>query len=217
VKPQGIIRPGDAVPRPISGRGRKEMVVDRTETGLPDETAGRREKANIMKWNWKAKNWVERLTVVAVCGVTILIPAPRVFGQALPNGAVYLAIEGGDLVVVDRIDGHELWRFTPADGATTLSSVAVGLDGTAYFGTSGSKLCAVTPPVSVGGQPTPRAAPWPLTTGDVVFSSPAIDGANNTVYVGSQDGNVYAVVEHNSLANTVWPMFRKNLKHTAGP
>ena len=32
---------------------------------------------------------------------------------------------------------------------------------------------------------------WRYTTGDIVFSSPAV--ANGVVYVGSDDGNVYAL------------------------
>ena len=130
-----------------------------------------------------------------------------------PNGVVYV-VDGEtpcNLFALDRIDGHELWHFTAQNpgGEATYSSPAVGANGTVYFGASDSKLYAVVPPA------TGNTALWTLTTLGPILSSPAIDGANNTVYAGSQDGNVYAVVEHNTLGPTAWPMFRKNLKHTA--
>jgi len=39
---------------------------------------------------------------------------------------------------------------------------------------------------------TPGALKWAFTTGDVVYSSPAI-GADGTIYVGSNDGKLYAI------------------------
>lgn len=42
-----------------------------------------------------------------------------------------------------------------------------------------------------GAQALPRTAPWAFTTGDKVYSSPAV--ADGVVYVGSNDGNLHAI------------------------
>ncbi|UGQ10415.1 serine/threonine-protein kinase [Yinghuangia sp. ASG 101] len=42
-----------------------------------------------------------------------------------------------------------------------------------------------------GAQAAPRTAPWAFTTGDKVYSSPAV--ADGVVYVGSNDGNLHAI------------------------
>jgi len=55
---------------------------------------------------------------------------------------------------------------------------------------------------------------WVSPTGGSIVSSPAI-GADGTVYVGSEDGRVYAVPGSAGLAtNAPWPMFHQNVRHT---
>ena len=54
---------------------------------------------------------------------------------------------------------------------------------------------------------------WKYTTGDWVSSSPAI-GPDGTIYVGSNDNNLYAIYGSGTLASTSWPMFHHDLKHT---
>uniref|UniRef100_A0A7C4U7K1 Uncharacterized protein n=1 Tax=candidate division WOR-3 bacterium TaxID=2052148 RepID=A0A7C4U7K1_UNCW3 len=54
---------------------------------------------------------------------------------------------------------------------------------------------------------------WTFTMGDVVRSSPAI-GSDGTIYVGSDDYKLYAIYGSGTLANTPWPMFHHDLKHT---
>ena len=49
------------------------------------------------------------------------------------------------------------------------------------------------------------------------LSSPAI-GADGTIYVGSEDGKLYAIYSSSpGLANSPWPMFHHDLKHTGNP
>jgi outer membrane protein assembly factor BamB len=91
------------------------------------------------------------------------------------------------------------------------STPAVGADGTVYCGALNSNIFAIHPPINSTSAPTVL---WSVKTGGMVRSSPAI-GTNGIIYIGSDDGNVYAIAASNNLANTDWPMYRKNPRHTA--
>jgi hypothetical protein len=56
---------------------------------------------------------------------------------------------------------------------------------------------------------------WSYQTGGYVWSSPAI-GGDGTIYVGSTelDHYLYAIQGIGPLADTPWPMFHHDLKHT---
>ena len=54
---------------------------------------------------------------------------------------------------------------------------------------------------------------WRYSTGGYVTSSPAI-GADGTIYVGSYDNYLYAIQGLGPLANTPWPVFHHDLRHT---
>ncbi len=52
------------------------------------------------------------------------------------------------------------------------------------------------------------------TTGKDIISSPAI-GSDGTVYVGSNDNKLYAIKSSSmGLADSLWPMFHHDAKHT---
>jgi outer membrane protein assembly factor BamB len=76
-------------------------------------------------------------------------------------------------------------KWSQAIGAGSVSSPAIGPDGTIYIGGSDRKLHAFSP---ADGSPK-----WPgVATGDAISSTPAI-GADGLVYVGSWDTSFYAV------------------------
>jgi outer membrane protein assembly factor BamB len=79
----------------------------------------------------------------------------------------------------------------------TLSSPAIGTDGTIYLGCDDDNLYAFTD----GG--TSGIEKWKFLTGDEVESSPAI-GADGTVYVGSDDDNLYAITDGGSTGIEKW-------------
>jgi len=55
---------------------------------------------------------------------------------------------------------------------------------------------------------------WRYKTGDRIFSSPAM-GICGTIYVGSYDHYIYSIYGGSSgIANTPWPMFHHDLRHT---
>ncbi|HID10361.1 MAG TPA: hypothetical protein EYP17_03555, partial [Candidatus Latescibacteria bacterium] len=60
----------------------------------------------------------------------------------------------------------------------------------------------------------PGSLKWKFKTGLPVFSSPAV-GPDGTVYVGSDDGYLYAIYSSSyGLADSPWPMFGHDTMHT---
>lgn len=131
--------------------------------------------------------------------------AGRVISSPLVAGdVVYVGSTDGALYAVNRADGTQRWKFatrgpissSPAlhDGLVYISS----LDGNIYgvdaatgdekwkFATRGERR--FTAPGIHGAMPRTERMPDPF---DVFTSSPAV--ANNTVYIGSGDQNVYAL------------------------
>lgn len=135
------------------------------------------------------------------------------------DGTVYVGSDDGNIYAINP-DGTELWRAATEN--TVRSSPVIGSDGTVYIGSSDGKTYAI-----IGGAP-PDNGPWPMfqnnwaNTGYKVpnfiegtlkwsrqvgsdqyshRSSPAIDD-NGTVYVGSSDGNLYAILADGSLGWT---------------
>jgi hypothetical protein len=119
------------------------------------------------------------------------------------DGTIYVGSEDFHLYALNP-DGTQQWNFATASHIH--STPAIGADGSIYFGSQDHNLYAINP----GG-----TEKWRFGTGDLVNSSPAI-GSDGTVYVGSRDYRLYAVYgESGGLADTPWPMFRHDLRHTA--
>ena len=86
------------------------------------------------------------------------------------------------------------------------SSPAVGGDGLIYVGSYDGHLYAIN---------SEGVMEWRFKTGGWIDSSPVI-GDDGTLYVGSEDGNLYALnTESPGPANSPWPMFGKNKRHTS--
>jgi len=100
-------------------------------------------------------------------------------------------------------DGTEKWAFSTRNAVH--SSPAIGSDGTIYVGSCDSNLYAINPD---------GTEKWAFATENGTLSSPAI-GSDGTIYAGSGDGNLYAIYgSSGGLANTPWPMFHHDLKHS---
>ena len=78
---------------------------------------------------------------------------------------------------------------------------------------------AATNPEATKPEPTKAKATagvklWEFETGRAVLSSPAI-GSDGTVYVGSENGNLYAIkTDSKGPAKSPWAMRGQNARHT---
>jgi len=117
------------------------------------------------------------------------------------DGTIYAGSTG--IVYAINPDGTEKWAFPTGDHVPAPPSI--GSDGTIYVGCNDRIIYAINPD---------GTEKWTFEIGENTFSGPAI-GSNGTIYVGSNDGNLYAIYgSSGGLANTPWPMFLHNLKHT---
>ena len=99
----------------------------------------------------------------------------------IANGVLYIGSAKGDLLALSLEDGSLLWKFITS--GEVASTVAVGQDGTIYFGSMDNKIYAVNPEGKML---------WFFNTEDVVTASPVID-SKGVIYIGSRDSNMYAI------------------------
>lgn len=120
---------------------------------------------------------------------------------------------GQDGTIYFGSNDNYIWALNP-DGTFKWSyqtenyvggSPAIGIDGTIYCGSYDNYLYALNSDGSLK---------WHyLMPGDLIESSPTI-GPDGTIYIGSWNQYLYAIQSSGQLANTPWPMFRHDLKHT---
>ncbi len=157
------------------------------------------------------------------------------------DGTVYFGSDDDYLYAINS-HGTLKWKFKT--GWDVLSSPAIGLDGTIYVGSDDGHLYAINPNGKLKwkfeiGHFTPVYDPaigsnniiyvsggsnlyvlnpdgtlkWEYKTEGYV-SGPTV-GLEKTVYVCSQDGYLYAIAtDSNGLANSPWPMFQHDVRHT---
>ncbi len=121
---------------------------------------------------------------------SLSLPAPVRTTPMIGNDRVLFGSYNGSFHAVE-LEGFEGWRYNPSDLSQriSLSSPAVALDGTIYFGDHGGSLQAMSP----GGEPV-----WSFLTDDIVRAAPAI-GQDGVIYFGSNDGLFYALNPDGSL------------------
>jgi len=112
---------------------------------------------------------------------------------AVSNGVVYVASE--NLYAIDAATGKERWR-SPINGQV-FSSPAVS-NGVVYFGNyehdavaSGGSAYGPSIGYLYAIDAVTGTKKWQFATGSGIRSSPAV--SNGVVYVGSDDGNLYAI------------------------
>ena len=117
------------------------------------------------------------------------------------NGSIYFGTYDKNVCALTA-NGELKWLF-PTTGAITSSS-AIGSDGTIYIGSRDKCIYAISPNGKLK---------WRYLTGDYVEASPSIS-PDGTIYIGSYDGYLYAIQGSSPLANSAWPMYQHDLKHT---
>ena len=118
------------------------------------------------------------------------------------DGTIYIGSNHGYLFALDSSGGTVKWSY--AAGAPLQSSPIIDENGILYFG-AGTKVFAL------GDALTEAYTQWnePYDTGSIVNSSPALNSANGYLYVGSDNGNVYAL--HRDTGEEMWVQSSLNL------
>lgn len=123
----------------------------------------------------------------------------------IANGTVYFGTkDSNQLVALSISNGSQQWSFTAAD--IVLSTPTVDINGAIYFGSFDGNVNVLNADGTLKYQ---------IDTGNRVWSS-AVIGTDGTVYIGGYDGKLHAYEFFaEGIAPDVWPMFGKNLEHTA--
>jgi len=127
------------------------------------------------------------------------------------DGNLYVAIKEGALWVYNKETGDDQWNH-PGDGAEFVETPLIGRgNGYIYIGASNGKVWFFDPAIQAD-----VASPSPGDNNKIVRGSPAIS-RDGTLYVGKDDNVLYAInTDSTGLANTRWPMYRRNLYHWNG-
>ncbi len=118
-----------------------------------------------------------------------------------PDGTLYVGTYGNKLLAVNP-DGTLQWEYVLTN--SVYSSAAVGSDGTIYVGTVNGFMNAVNPDGTLQ---------WQHEGSSYWYTSPVI-GPDGTVYGGGQPSFYALYSSSDGLADTSWPMYHQNARHT---
>jgi len=117
-------------------------------------------------------------------------------------------VVGSDDGYLYLLNSAGIAKYQYLAGAPIVSTPAMGMYNTTYFGMNNGNLTAVTL------DPNTFSFQWTDSLGGTLRSSPAI-GSDGTVYVGSENGKLYALLAHEPTASlAAWPMFRHDPQRT---
>jgi outer membrane protein assembly factor BamB len=135
---------------------------------------------------------------------TTTYPASPVIG---PDGTIYVGTTAPEnaLMAYNPADGSLKW--SAATGGPIAATAAIASDGTIYVGSTDGQLYAFA---DAGDHATGGAI---FDAGSAIIGNLAI-GADGTVYFGASDGRLYAVNGSSPLADSPWPMYMHNARHT---
>ncbi|WP_277543042.1 outer membrane protein assembly factor BamB family protein [Haloarcula laminariae] len=105
-------------------------------------------------------------------------------GPAVADGTVYIGSE--QLFAIDTTDGSTMWTFNPGRRSGIDASPVVS-GGTVYVGSWRNPTSGAVHAIDAED----GSELWRFPTGDYVNAAPTV--VDGTAYVGSKDGNVYAV------------------------
>jgi len=131
----------------------------------------------------------------------VVVNSPSAIGS---DGTIYVGSNPGKLFAVNP-DGTKKWSLD-LDGHY-IESPAIGSDGTIYVGLQEDNLYAINPD---------GTEKWLFKFDtDNYFGSPPVIGSDGTIYIGSRYEGLYAIYgESGGLADSPWPVFQHDLKHT---
>jgi hypothetical protein len=126
-----------------------------------------------------------------------------------PGGNIY--IRDFNYRYLNALDpsGHLIWRVLQDDGAHTLATVpAIDAKGTLYYCVSNS-ICAISP----AGQVIWVVYGGITSAGIYLANTSPVIGTDGTIYA-ALGTRLYAICGTNKLADSPWPMYRQNPRHT---
>ncbi len=168
-----------------------------------------------------------------------------IFGLSLGGDGTVIVSTGGTvnrLFALDPVTGTNRWAYQA--GGSIGSSAAIGPDGAVYFGAADFKLYALNPNGTLRWKYSALAAVqspaitvdgtaifytndrtvtavdaqgkqrWQFLAPNPLLGSPTI-GLGGTIYVGCFDRQLYALAGDGDLADSPWPMYRGDYRHTA--
>jgi len=125
------------------------------------------------------------------------------------NGIVYIGSKDHHLYAFNSDPPGLQWKFKTGDfydGHLVDSSPAIGKDGTIYVGTDPYGAYQIEPidvKTNVWAVYPNGTLKWVFETEDGCESSPAI-GPDNSIYIGSYDGYLYALTDEQTHATLQW-------------
>jgi outer membrane protein assembly factor BamB len=123
------------------------------------------------------------------------------------RGTLYLGTPDRKFYAINR-DGTKEWELDT--GTAGHSTAALGKDGLIYVNTWDLKTLALSPEGTVEWE-FPMEGP---AVGGLFAAIPTLT-ADGVMYVGSGNGRLYAIRASSGFANSPWPMFGRNTRHTA--
>ena len=124
-----------------------------------------------------------------------------------PDGTLYLGTPDRKFYAINP-DGSKRWDLDT--GTAGHSTAVLGEDGLIYVNTWDLKALALNPNGTVEWE-FPMSGP---AVGGLFTAIPTLT-ANGVLYVGSGNGRLYAIEASSGFANSPWPMFSRNTRHTA--
>ncbi len=145
-------------------------------------------------------------------GSNLWVNATNTFMSSSPaiakDGTIYVATCGGGTLYAVNPDGSVKWRTILGANDPTNTPIAatpaIDISGTIYYPVLNT-LYALSSAGSVQWTFSP-------SNGANTYTSPAI-GSDGTIYV-TFGSTLYALYNTNKLADSPWPMFRQNARHT---
>jgi outer membrane protein assembly factor BamB len=128
-----------------------------------------------LRWIHTTSDWIESSPTIAA------------------DGTVYVGSWDNFLYALDSETGNLKWKFET--GSLIIASPAVGPDGTIFVGSYDGLLYAL----DAAGNLRWTCQPWTLVSGvqqmdaGAITGGPVLNSAGNTVYFGTENGNLYAV------------------------
>ncbi|MCF7668604.1 MAG: immunoglobulin domain-containing protein [Verrucomicrobia bacterium] len=117
------------------------------------------------------------------------------------NGTVFFGSYDGKFYALSA-DGKRKWFFK--SGGPVQSCPAVTEDGTVYFGSDDNVYYALDNRGKIR---------WVFPTKNVARSAIML-GMDGTAFFGGETNRLFAVRGHSSVANSAWPMFRGDSRHS---